>query len=56
MSGLDLEKTVMAAAYTGVAQSTMDEMLAYAKERISSTVRSATFRHSHIRWSICRPR
>ena len=33
MSGLDLEKTVMAAAYTGVAQSTMDEMLTYAKER-----------------------
>lgn len=33
MSGLDLEKTVMAAAYTGVAQSTMDEMLSYSKER-----------------------
>jgi len=33
MSGLDLEKTVMAAAYTGVAQSTMDEMLTYARER-----------------------
>jgi alkylation response protein AidB-like acyl-CoA dehydrogenase len=33
MAGLDLEKTVMAAAYTGVAQSTMDEMLAYAKQR-----------------------
>jgi alkylation response protein AidB-like acyl-CoA dehydrogenase len=34
MSGLDMEKTVMAAAYTGVAQSTMDEMLAYSKQRI----------------------
>jgi len=33
MSGLDLEKTVMAAAYTGVAQSTMDEMLRYSLER-----------------------
>jgi len=33
MSGLDLEKTVMAAAYTGVAQSTMDEMLVYSRER-----------------------
>ena len=33
MAGLDLEKTVMAAAYTGVAQSTMDEMLAYSRER-----------------------
>ena len=33
MSGLDVEKTVMAAAYTGVAQSTMDEMLEYAKQR-----------------------
>jgi len=33
MAGLDLEKTVMAAAYTGVAQSTMDEMLAYSKQR-----------------------
>lgn len=33
MSGLDLEKTVMAAAYTGVAQSTMDEMLEYSKQR-----------------------
>ncbi len=33
MSGLDMEKTVMAAAYTGVAQSTLDEMLAYSKER-----------------------
>ncbi len=33
MAGLDLEKTVMAAAYTGVAQSTMDEMLGYSKER-----------------------
>jgi len=32
-SGLDLEKIVMAAAYTGVAQSTMDEMLGYSKER-----------------------
>jgi alkylation response protein AidB-like acyl-CoA dehydrogenase len=33
MAGLDLEKVVMAAAYTGVAQATMDEMLAYAKQR-----------------------
>jgi alkylation response protein AidB-like acyl-CoA dehydrogenase len=33
MSGLDLEKTVMAAAYTGVAQATMDDMLRYSKER-----------------------
>lgn len=33
MSGLDLEKTVMAAAYTGVAQSTMDEMLDYSRQR-----------------------
>ncbi len=33
MGGLDLEKVVMAAAYTGVAQSTMDEMLDYAKQR-----------------------
>ena len=33
MSGLDLEKVVMAAAYTGVAQSTMDEMLLYSRER-----------------------
>jgi alkylation response protein AidB-like acyl-CoA dehydrogenase len=33
MSGLDVEKVVMAAAYTGVAQATMDEMLAYSKER-----------------------
>ena len=33
MSGLDVEKVVMAAAYTGVAQATMDEMLEYSKER-----------------------
>lgn len=33
MGGLDLEKVVMAAAYTGVAQSTMDEMLTYSKQR-----------------------
>ncbi len=33
IQGLDLEKVLMAAAYTGVAQSTMDEMLAYSKER-----------------------
>lgn len=33
MAGLDLEKIVMAAAYTGVAQATMDEMLRYSKER-----------------------
>ena len=33
MVGLDLEKIIMAAAYTGVAQSTMDEMLTYSKER-----------------------
>ena len=33
MSGLDLEKVVMAACYTGVAQATMDEMLQYSKER-----------------------
>jgi len=33
MSGLDFEKVVMAAAYTGVAQATMDEMLDYSKER-----------------------
>ena len=33
MSGLEVEKVVMAAAYTGVAQSTMDEMLGYAKQR-----------------------
>jgi alkylation response protein AidB-like acyl-CoA dehydrogenase len=33
LSGLDFEKIVMGAAYTGVAQSTMDEMLAYSKER-----------------------
>ena len=33
MSGLDVEKVVMAAAYTGVAQATMDDMLAYSKQR-----------------------
>jgi alkylation response protein AidB-like acyl-CoA dehydrogenase len=33
MRGLDLEKVLMAAAYTGVAQSTMSEMLAYSKQR-----------------------
>ena len=33
LSGLDFEKTVMAAAYTGAAQSTMDEMLQYSKDR-----------------------
>jgi alkylation response protein AidB-like acyl-CoA dehydrogenase len=33
MSGLDFEKVVMAAAYTGVAQATMDEMLQYSQER-----------------------
>ena len=33
MSGLDVEKVVMAAAYTGVAQATMDDMLDYSKER-----------------------
>jgi alkylation response protein AidB-like acyl-CoA dehydrogenase len=33
ISGLDVEKVVMAAAYTGVAQATMDEMLDYSKER-----------------------
>ncbi len=33
MSGLDVEKVVMAAAYTGVAQSTVDEMLEYSQER-----------------------
>jgi len=33
MTGLDLEKVVMASAYTGVGQSTMDEMLQYSKER-----------------------
>jgi len=33
MSGLDFEKVVMAAAYTGVAQATMDEMLEYSQER-----------------------
>jgi alkylation response protein AidB-like acyl-CoA dehydrogenase len=33
MTGLDLEKVVMAAAYTGVAQATMDEMLSYSKQR-----------------------
>lgn len=33
MSGLDMEKTVMAAAYTGVAQATMDEMLTYSLQR-----------------------
>ena len=33
MSGLDIEKVVMAAAYTGVAQATMDEMLEYSQER-----------------------
>ncbi len=33
MSGLDVEKVVMAAAYTGVAQATMDEMLDYSKQR-----------------------
>lgn len=33
VTGLDLEKVVMAAAYTGVAQSTMDDMLSYSKER-----------------------
>jgi len=33
MSGLDLEKVVMAAAYTGVAQATMDDTLGYSKER-----------------------
>ena len=33
MSGLDFEKVVMAAAYTGVAQATMDEMLEYSKQR-----------------------
>jgi alkylation response protein AidB-like acyl-CoA dehydrogenase len=33
MSGLDLEKVVMAAAYTGVAQATTDEMLEYSKQR-----------------------
>jgi alkylation response protein AidB-like acyl-CoA dehydrogenase len=34
LSGLDVEKVVMAAAYTGVAQATMDEMLHYSKERV----------------------
>jgi alkylation response protein AidB-like acyl-CoA dehydrogenase len=34
LSGLDVEKVVMAAAYTGVAQATMDEMLRYSKERV----------------------
>jgi alkylation response protein AidB-like acyl-CoA dehydrogenase len=33
MSGLDFEKVVMAAAYTGVAQATMDDMLQYSKQR-----------------------
>jgi alkylation response protein AidB-like acyl-CoA dehydrogenase len=33
MSGLDLEKVVMAAAYTGVAQATTDEMLEYSRHR-----------------------
>ena len=33
MSGLDYEKIVMAAAYTGVAQATMDDMLDYSKQR-----------------------
>ncbi len=33
MAGLDVEKVVMAAAYTGVAQATMDEMLEYSKQR-----------------------
>ncbi|CAB4365665.1 MAG: acyl-CoA dehydrogenase [Actinobacteria bacterium] len=33
MSGLDVEKVVMAAAYTGVAQATMDDMLDYSKQR-----------------------
>ena len=33
MSGLDFEKVVMAASYTGVAQATMDEMLEYSQER-----------------------
>lgn len=33
MAGLDVEKVVMAAAYTGVAQATMDEMLGYSKVR-----------------------
>ena len=33
MSGLDVEKVVMGAAYTGVAQATMDDMLAYSRQR-----------------------
>jgi alkylation response protein AidB-like acyl-CoA dehydrogenase len=33
IGGLDFEKTVMAAAYTGVTQATVDDMLAYSKER-----------------------
>ncbi|ONH55591.1 acyl-CoA dehydrogenase [Frankia sp. CcI49] len=33
LSGLDIEKILMSAAYTGTAQATLDEALAYARER-----------------------
>jgi alkylation response protein AidB-like acyl-CoA dehydrogenase len=33
LSGLDYEKTIMAACYTGVAQATLDEALEYSKQR-----------------------
>ncbi|HTK68117.1 MAG TPA: acyl-CoA dehydrogenase family protein [Pseudonocardia sp.] len=33
LSGLDLERVLMSAAYVGVAQATLDEMLAYSKTR-----------------------